>query len=994
MPTLNKNNNPAAHLLTFLLPGANIFLGAMLLVVAISFLSVTICAQAPFFHVKEISAKLSRGGFNTIYEDHTGRIYLGAESGLLFFDGQKLLNIPVLGDSSISVSAIFQTDGGQLLVGTTKGTIYELAFGQLRPFPIREGYPKAMITGFQQDKQQRLWLSTYGEGVYFLDQNHLYNIDEEDGLPANDIYVMTACHQGQIWLGTDGGISVCSFENGQKIIRNITRENGLPDEIVHSIRPDKQGNCWIGMYDHGFCRYNSQTDTIDFVIPQWTHGIVNDLELFEEQELWVATEGNGLFRYSFSEKMVSKVGGNIDFSKANVKALLRDVEGNIWVLDNLYKLSCANKQFERLNVPVEHIQSLLVDQNKQLWIGTEKGLFVWDKKDNNNFVEVGKDKKLNVTSLFQDKYQNIWIGTFGQGVYLYYPASKIFRHFSEAHGLTNNSVLSIDGINGHVWLATLGGVTEVATDQNPLKNPKWSTSNFNQSNGLGTNFIYKVFVDSQQRVWFGTDGKGLSMLENGHIKNYQQIIVTKENQSDTIDLKTIYCITEDHRGHIWFSTSRNGVFEFDGKNFHKLSLKADLDQIIITGLIGNHQRDILLVYPSGVAILDPETHHLIYFDHEVGLEEIDPNLNAVTGDSNGNIWLASQSQLIKYVALKEDLEIHPRTILDELIVNYQSVPFQEQAEFKHNQNNIIFRYTGLWYTAPEKVRYKYRLKGYASEWIFSKDNQVSYSSLPPGDYTFEVIATENNAFDDEPIVSYSFTILKPFWQQTWFVIGNLLLFFTGVYAFVGWRDRRRQRENELQRGKLSSQLEALKAQINPHFLFNSFNTLITLIDENQEAAVEYVERLSDFYRSMLQYRDVEVIPIQEEIELVKDYSFLLKKRYGENFSIEVNVNSVPAYIAPLSLQTLVENAVKHNIISKAKPLKISIDIENNSYVTVTNNIQKKLQAEPSTHFGLQSLTRQYELLSDKKVKIEETEEVFKVSLPLLGIGAVRNGNLG
>jgi ligand-binding sensor domain-containing protein len=989
MPTLNKNNNHTACQVNLLRSGANVHLAVMLLVVAISFLSVTIRAQSPFFHVKEISGKLSPGGFNTIYEDRSGRIFLGAESGLMFFDGEKLLNIPVQGDSSISVSVIFQTDAGQLLVGTTKGIIYELTHGKLQPFPIKEGYPKARITGIQQDKQQRLWLATYGEGVYFLDQNHLYNIDEEDGLAANDIYVMASCMQGEIWLGTDGGISVCSFENGQKIIRNINRENGLPDEIVHSIRPDKQGNCWIGMYDHGFCRYNNQTDTVDFVIPQWEHGIINDLELFEEQELWIATEGNGLFRYSLSDKMLNRVVGDVDFSKANVKALLKDVEGNIWVLDNLNKLSCANKQFERLKVPVEHIQSLLTDQSQQLWLGTEKGLFVWDKKENKKFTEIGKDKKLNVTSLFQDKHQNIWIGTFGQGVYLYHYASKKFRHFSETDGLTNNSVLSMDGVNGHVWLATLGGVTEVAIEQNPLQNPKWITRNFNQSNGLGTNFIYKVFVDSQQRVWFGTDGKGLSMLENGFINNYQQIILTKENKADTIDLKTIYCITEDHRGHIWFSTSRNGVFEFDGTAFHQLALKTDLDQSIITGLIGNGQRDILMVYPAGVALLNPETHHMIYFDHEVGLQDIDPNLNAVTGDANGNIWLASQSQLIKYVALKEDLEIHPRTILDELIVNYQSVPFHEHAEYRHDQNNIIFRYTGLWYTAPEKVRYKYRLKGYAPEWIYSKDNQVSYSSLPPGDFTFEVIATENNAFDDEPIVFYSFTILKPFWQQAWFVLGSLLLFLGGVYTSIKWRDRRKQRENELQREKLSSQLEALKAQINPHFLFNSFNTLITLIEENQEAAVEYVERLSDFYRSMLQYRDVDVISIQEEIELVKDYSFLLKKRYGENFSIEININGVSAYIAPLSLQTLVENAVKHNVISKAKPLKVSIDIENDNYVTVTNNIQKKLQAEPSTHFGLQSLTRQYELLSDKKLKIKETEESFKVSLPLVGVGAAK-----
>lgn len=392
---------------------------------------------------------------------------------------------------------------------------------------------------------------------------------------------------------------------------------------------------------------------------------------------------------------------------------------------------------------------------------------------------------------------------------------------------------------------------------------------------------------------------------------------------------------------------------------------------------------MLLVHPSGVAILNPETHHLIYYDHEVGLKEIDPNLNTVTCDENGNIWFADQAQLIKYVSLEEPLEIHPRTILNELIVNYQPVEFSQTPSFEYDQNNFVFRYTGLWYTAPEKVKYKYRLQGYDPDWIHSKDNQVSYSSLPSGDYIFEVTSTENEAFDDEPISTFSFTITKPIWQRLWFILLSLSLIITGIYYFIKARDQRKQRVNELQKEKLSSQLTALKAQINPHFLFNSFNTLITLIEENQEGAVEYVERLADFYRSMLQYRDVEVISLQEEVELVKNYTFLLKKRFGENFNINVNVNGSSAYLAPLSLQTLVENAVKHNVISKAKPLTVNIDLENNNYIRVINNIQKKIQSERSTGFGLQSLTRRYELLSKKKIRIEESDKFFKVFLPLI-----------
>jgi len=505
-------------------------------------LRINLYAQSPFFHVKELPRQISQSGFNTIYEDHSGRIYMGADSGLLFFDGQKMHKIPVVGDSIIVVTAIFQTKEKLLLVGCSNGRIFKMDQGILQIFEIEEGHPKSRIIGFEEDSLGRLWFATYGEGVYFFDKKRLYNIDEDEGILGNDIYVMEQGTNGEIWLGTDGGISICSFENETKVIRNITKDDGLPDDIVHEIHADDQGHFWIGMYDNGVCRFNTTKDTFDFRTEGWSSGVVNCMEIFEEKEIWIGTEGDGLYRYLIQDSVLVTVNNNIDFSKSKIEDLLKDVEGNIWVLDNIHKIACANKQFERLPVPLNHIQSLLIDENHTLWMGTEEGLFCRENNKHRTLGERLKNKNLNVTSLFQDKFENIWIGTFGDGIYLYHEATKSVNHFTEKDGLTNNSILSIDGVNGHVWLATLGGVTEIDTKQNLLKRNKLSVRNFNQSNGLGTNFIYKVFVDSKQRAWFGTDGKGLSVLENGGIKNFREIIVTKNEKPDTVILKTIYAI--------------------------------------------------------------------------------------------------------------------------------------------------------------------------------------------------------------------------------------------------------------------------------------------------------------------------------------------------------------------------------------------------------------------------------------------------------------------
>lgn len=939
--------------------------------------------QSPHFHVKEFAGQNIRSNFNCIFEDDLGRMYFGSNDGLFFFDGQKMHKIPVKGDSIIQVSAIYETFDDVLLIGSEKGIIYQLIGGRLSQLKLGFDFPKTKIVGFCQDDSNRLWCATYGQGVYIYDSNQTYHLDEKSGLLGNDLYEITALRNGEIWLATDGGINICSIEKDDKTIRSLTRKDGLPDDIIRAIQQDENGNVWIGMYDHGFCRYNLDKAVVDFKSKEWAGGIVNCIEIFEGRELWIGTDRNGIYRYDLNKKVLSQLNNINDFSKSTIIDLEKDSEGNIWVLDNLHKLSVANNKFEKLDLPIDNIQAILVDKEQKIWFGVEEGLFTWQQDGSKYFKQVLKEKNLNVTSLFQDKYGNMWVGTFGDGVYIYQESTAGIIHFSEKEGLTNNSVLSIDGVNGHVWLATLGGVTEVELTDNPILIKEFETRNFNQANGLGSNFIYTVFIDSKQRVWFGTDGKGLSVLADGELKNYKEIVVVGEEKSDTTIIKTIYSISEDQQGHIWFSSSKKGVFVYDGQNFSKLALKKEFNQHAVNSIISTDGDEVLLIYPFGVAVLDSKSKHLIYYDHEVGLDKIDPNLNVSSLDENGNIWFADQSQLIKYRPLQEKLEIDPRTIITDVKVNYQSFNFSGHASLPHDHNNIVFKYLGLWYTAPEKVKYKYRLKGYDLDWIYSKDNQVSYSNLRPGDYTFELTSTENESFEKEEVISFNYTITKPIWKRSWFIALCILFGSAAVYYFIKLRDKRKQRDNEMQKENLSNQLAALKAQINPHFLFNSFNTLSTLIDENQEAAVEYVERLSDFYRSMLQYRDVEVIPVQEELELVKVYAFLLKKRFGKNFQIDFNVENIQAYLAPLSLQILVENAVKHNVISKSKPLKVSIDLEDDNYITVSNNIQRKLNLEPSTNFGLQSLKRRYELIGNNKLRIEETKNNFRVSLPLI-----------
>jgi LytS/YehU family sensor histidine kinase len=193
------------------------------------------------------------------------------------------------------------------------------------------------------------------------------------------------------------------------------------------------------------------------------------------------------------------------------------------------------------------------------------------------------------------------------------------------------------------------------------------------------------------------------------------------------------------------------------------------------------------------------------------------------------------------------------------------------------------------------------------------------------------------------------------------------------------------REKEmLKRESLQAQLNALKTQVNPHFLFNNLNTLCSIIPENPKQAVDFVQELSKVYRYILEVKDEKSISVRDEIKVLQAYAFLLKTRFGNNFNLDISITEqeMEYKIVPFSLQLLVENAIKHNVVSADKPLKIFVHTEDGNLL-VSNNLQKKNQIVESTGIGLNNIRNRYKLLTDKLVAVKETALQFTVSIPLI-----------
>lgn len=215
------------------------------------------------------------------------------------------------------------------------------------------------------------------------------------------------------------------------------------------------------------------------------------------------------------------------------------------------------------------------------------------------------------------------------------------------------------------------------------------------------------------------------------------------------------------------------------------------------------------------------------------------------------------------------------------------------------------------------------------------------------------------------------------------IVGTI---YETVFFFQKWKDSIRQNE-ELKNQQIRTQFEVLQNQMSPHFLFNSLNTLTTLIAENQSIAIDFTQKLSEVYRYILQNKERELVLMQEEVEFAKSYLFLLRMRYPDNLSASFKIDKryESMSIAPLTLQMLIENAIKHNVVSKAHPLHIDIYVENGKSIVVKNNLQKKQAIEKSTKTGLTNIMKRYEFLGNRQIEIITSAKNYMVAVPMIDL---------
>lgn len=952
--------------------------GKLLLIAFLLLKSFHLFSQQPEFKSLDVAREIEDYRIFQLRQDRLGYLWLGTNKGILRFDGKRYIPIKLNDEIQNANSTVLTICGDTLAIGYDNGNITLLSISTKK---LLSSYQigKEPISAISADDNGKIWIGTTGSGLFCIDHDDVSQYTTVEGIVDNVIHSVSL--NGElIVVGTDLGISVCTPEGKNLSVRTLKSDDGLPDNLTLSTMFLDKDNLLAGTQNGSIYNLNLSTLKIDLYLTA-ENNFGKSIEFLIETHdnilavssdrtgYLISKDEKGLYQsFSLSEK-------NSTDDSFKISDIIVDQEGNSIYAIGTHKLKQADfrtlliAEHEGMNMGGLHC--VMADSKGGLWFSNEEGIFHHPSE----FMNIQRTKKIyslkpgqsNIVAIHEGNNNTIWFGMFGSGLGRIDLTSGKTEIFKQSDGLTNDNILSISGNENEIWVATLGGACKATTDVNN----RIQFESFDAKSELGSNFIYSVLCDDRRNVWLGTDGKGLVKYDG---LQFEKLLPNYPDMG-----KSIVSISDDGLGNIWILSADKGLQCLHNNSLIDIPVNTEREKVEIYALNKDFENNIVLLTSAGIAGVNIQNRNPKFT--RLSIKSNSDYLNTITRDARGKIWLAASKALIRLEAIPADYVSKPRTYIDELKVMLQSTDTSIH-EFDYTQHQFTFYLSSIWIKNPEGVVFQYKLEGYDSTWTTTKNTEVNFSRLAPGKYRFLVRSADNNRWDKARIATYEFVINKPWYLQWWFIVAAILVVIFSTYLIVQSRISKLKKAEAVKRALIQSEFETLKSQVNPHFLFNSFNTLISTIQQDQNKASTYVENLSDYFRIVLEQKSKDIIPVQEELTLVNHYIFLQKQRFGNNFDFECNMPAeiMNEIIPPMTIQILVENAIKHNIISQSQPLRITLGY-NDKFLILKNNLQPKLSKEPSTGIGLENIRNRYSILFNKEIIVQKTEDEFLVLLP-------------
>lgn len=987
-------------------------------------------AQPPQYNFKHFAVLngLSNDAVRGITQDKYGFIWIGTAYGLNRFDGANVKKYfhKAANNNSIAnnfVRSLFCDSRGRIWIGSDPGfSVYNYKSDDFTQYQNASSNMLAIA----EDPKGIIWVAT-SEGLKWVDTVAKKLMDKTAGdtslnrLLHKYLRDLVIDKNGKIYMATNEGIVIADFGKDEWMLIHKQAANPLiSSDDIQNLTLDNQNRIWASInYKHSilYCieadrksshAYNWNQKLNGVVVPNSIRKILCD----DKNRVWLGSNYFGLTLFdeqtkTFTNYVKDPLRPN-SLSTTQCAQLFRDRTGIIWVGSEGHGINYFHPNqgifsgvdvnpYIKNTLPSQWVRVATEDKDGNLWLGTGGGISVYNFEHGvlrNYSASDNTGKQLtsySIRSLLYDHEGNVWIGT-AETLHRFHPSTNKMDSFGVKTGLPQKSFYQVTYQlrNGKILVGNSNGLFEYLPDSNKFYS-------FQNHKVLGKyNASLKCFSEDKNGYWWiGTFNQGVVIYDPKLNKVIRHLAV----DSGTLQNDFIQQFCEDSDGNMWFGTREGLVFYNLQQNKTTVyGFEQGLPDVWISGLRFDKLGRLWIGTAKGLCVMNKERKIIRVFGPDDGLPATQFNDQDAFETRSGIFVFPSYTGFVFFRPEEFNWQQQqPATyftsfkVLNSSFHNSMNLEELQQIKLQPNQNFFSFEFAGLNYLSPNQCWYAYKLEGFDRDWVITKERVVNYTNVPSGNYVFRLKTTLDPANWNVPEKRVKVFIDTPFYKTWWFALLMSLLFLAILVFVYRYRIRNAEKLHLLQtqaqaleKEKALVMYENLKQHLNPHFLFNSLTSLSSLIRIDQQMAGDFLDKMSKVYRYILKNRDNETVPLSEELKFVDLYIQLQKTRF-EN-GLEVNVNIDEEYyhrkIAPVTLQNLVENAIKHNIVDVDSPLKIDLFIENN-YLIVTNNLQKKSFVETSNKQGLANMKSLYKYLSERPMIINETHYSFTVKIPLL-----------
>lgn len=981
------------------------------------------------FHKLGLEDGLHDGIVRCIGQDKYGYIWIGTVGALNRFDGKTVKHFTnIAGDTTSPYTSqprtIHSDNKGRLWIGYETGlTEFNFHNSTFRRVPL---FKDLYI----------LKIVSYGDSVLYVATNRgfiRYNINtgaifnyglsallSHEALKGNNVNDVVVKNDS-LFMATNNGIVILSIKTNESMLVPLSVLSKTP---IRTIAIDKNRNIWLGTFGEvklvKLSADLKKTEIYDrFLSSSVNTQPMNVMDIIADNKnrIWVVTAIDGLLQYLDSNNSFIKHLHNKYLASSpsgnNYRSIFQDKNGIIWLGCDIRGVNYfePDKNFFKTVFPFpdrlderERAVGRAVTEDKEgnLWMGNHDGVTRYNLRTGEYTSWRNDEGKVPVIysnlvrSILCDDENNIWIGT-ANGVNRYNNYTKKME-FIGSKDLPLSFYNSINkDRSGNIWFSTNDSATVYWYSCNEKKFQNISNHPQLKKYSKITPASY-VFEDSKNRLWISFSRKGVVMLDkkNGNTRQY---IATEPGYKNIVGNQVVD-IKEDQNGIIWVTTF-NGISGIDAEKDSIISFNNK------NGLVGNWASPLVVDsfnriwfgVSGGLMMLDKDRRHFKTFTLNDGLPSVGfPEHGGVQLRNREIVFPSNNGYILFNPANFRQEQTKPEFYMAGYSVfnkDYPAISEEEQNTVLHlkaKENSFTFNLVALNYVNPGESWFAYMLEGFEDEWHYTKDPKAVYTNVPGGKYTFLYKAsTVNNNWEEITPKQFTVKLNTVFYKTYWFIISVVLLLAGILYYLYSYRALKQKQLYELnaktqllEKEKAMVMYEGLKQQLNPHFLFNSLSSLSGLIETDQQVAGNFLEQMSGIYRYILKNGDNETVSLKEETEFVQLYINLQQTRFKKGLIININVPDEYFHykIAPVTLQNLIENAIKHNIIDAGSPLVIDIFIEED-YLVVRNTLQKKNMVETSNKKGLAQFINLYKYLSRKTVHVEESTKDFTVKIPLI-----------